>query len=340
MKIIVKFNFFLESFSLQTDSAPQDIWLSYYGRYYKGDEYNRCRNCDLASSFNDIYVYAGIFIDNRDGAVNISKDDIQFLHSSCYFYKCRRNDDGGAIYFRCNSSIVQPHFCAIDVCVNKIFKQGLYCYIYVKNSNKSNLIIESSICQCSQNYECTIYIDYGNIGISASNVTKNTAKARSAICSYFATGLAKINLSIFENNFAYDSICLEHGYSTCQYLCCNVINNSQGSTGGGIFRLNTGTINIENSTIQGGNGNAKTFLCLSYHDTFNVDNCKIDNCTYENGGTYNIELNTNNDEFFDLQYISNITCEITQYQNAEETYLTDHSILSFMIVLVNKLCLI
>lgn len=318
--------------------TPEDVWYSYFKSEYKGENYSRCsKECEFTPKSNELYVYDSSFIDDRDGAISVTKDGVQFLHSSCIFDKCYRSTKGGAIYFECKSSIVQRRFRSTNASTDE---SGFHSFTdLVEKSNNDNLIEESTICLCSnEEKSSTIFADYGKVGISSSNITKNNVEYYSGFDSFYATNLGNISFSTFEDNHAKEDHCLGHGESTYRYFCCNMINNSQDSTSYGVFYINSGEFIIENSVICGDYGNGNSFYCYYSNDKFTIVNCNIDPFSTGNLGTYNITQTFFEENHNKQQPIQIYSCQAyTIIKQQDNTPVVTYSSFFYALSLVNQL---
>lgn len=163
--------------------------------------------------------------------MSILSNDIKALHSSCFFEKCSKTGNGGAVFLKCSSSIIQHRFCATNISSTK---SGMYSAINLLNNNENhkNLIIESSVSNCNKtNNNCGIYSEYGKCGIFASNITKNELVYYPGFYMKNVKDVAVINYTNIEGNYARVFVCLAHMASPegsfLDYRC-NIIKNSQG----------------------------------------------------------------------------------------------------------------
>lgn len=170
-----------------------------------------------------------IFESMSNGAISFSKNNVKFLHSSCFFDFFSKNDHGGSIYFKGVSSIVQYRFCAINSSITKD-KYGAYAYTAVSSAQK-NIVSESFISQCRKpDQSHTLHLGFGNCGISSSNFSKNLVNDHSAFSIWSGDGPTIINFSSFSDNHTTGNLCLVHAENGVftDYLC-NVKNCTQNS---------------------------------------------------------------------------------------------------------------
>lgn len=246
----------------------------------------------------------------KSGSIRFSIDNIKFLHSLCFYDSCTNNDSGGAIYFKCNSSIVQHRFCTTNTYTTK--NNGFHCFTnLISGSNLNNLIVESTICNCiQQSLSNTVDLCYGNIGIYSSNISKNNASDTSGACIVSANGLGIINYSTFTENYAKEFWCTNHRYTTYKDYMCNYIGNSQSSSTYGCVYIVSGTLTVENCTVLGEYKSGSAFL--SNNAQLYVVNCNIDKLSSfsnSNGGTYSTSNIRITNSLNVLSHLSTYECE-------------------------------
>lgn len=330
------------SLSLIADNAPSEVWEKYYGLPAPRPTcYEKFNNCSINPSSNQIFIYKSVFEDDSDGVVSVTQNGIQFIHNLCFFENCSKNEDGGAIYFNCNGSIVQRRFCTINAYTRK--SDGYGCHSYsnlIYNSPNDNLIIESSICQCSSvDSLATICSYYGNIGLLSSNVSKNSIKRYSGFFYYAAHQKGTINFSTLESNHAHERICLYQQSSAYIYEYCNVINNTQFLTNFGTFYIVLGKVNITNSTILQSNKNGTTFSSTDgFKGNFFIVNCNIDSLTKTSGASISTKAITNTESFSVIDNAFANGCSDLLISPVENTIdLSDYSLVQFLFPFTQKM---
>lgn len=258
-------------------TAPRDIWYHFFSDSFDGNEFVGCynNNCKIHLSASESYVYACLFLSMRSGAINFNQDNIKFLHSSCFFENCFRDDYGGAIYFKGSSSVIQHRFCSINASSNG--KDGCNSYIYL-SANKENIISECSISQClPQKGPGLNRLAYGKCGFYSSNVTKNRIGWASGFDVYYADGPTTLNFSTFEGNHVNGNACIylhSNGYFFAYN--CNIKNCTQYSKSYGIIHCNT-QLTLQSCSIIGPYGNGTAFSANeNINDIFYIYDCNID----------------------------------------------------------------
>lgn len=301
---------------LHNDNAPADIWNEFYERAYDGNKYTNCENCNVSAKQAAIYVYQSIYHDLSNGSISISSVQINFLHSSCFFDECFKKGKGGAIYFECESSIVQHRFCTTNTYIEN--SHGFHSFVNVGSNDfeKQNCIIESTIANCKDLNSYSLIYSSGYFGLSSANFSHNQAYAYSdyTILSSDNPQKIKINYSTFENNYAQSTTCLYHSNGLHELYKNNIVNNSQNQSIHGIIRAYAKSIvTIKICTIlrQNGNGklfsadnNGKLYLQDCYVDSFdaNVYTNEYDVATFRtNRALFNNSLN-------DLPHLSSFNC--------------------------------
>lgn len=197
---------------------------------------------------------------------------MKFLHSSCFFEKCSRNDNGGAIYFSCSGSIVQRLFCARGSSLTKENCKGCFSYSsFTQAMNTDNIITDCTISQCVD--ECskgTLYS--GNNLLLNSNITNIRIVRYTAHC--FARGNNETVVKYLNFEKIQDPGILATFYNenlNSYYECCNVINNKDSP----IFLAFKSNRIIKNCTIYHGNTNDKIFAGSGKYQ-INIINCTFD----------------------------------------------------------------
>lgn len=333
------------SLSLKADNAPSEVWEKYYGlpapRPTCYEKYNKC---NINPSSNQIFIYKSVFEDDSDGVVNVTQNGIKFIHNLCFFENCTKNDNGGAIYFNCNGFIVQRRFCTINAYTRKSNGLGCHSFSYlIDKSPNDNLIIDSSICQCSSvDSKATIYSKYGNIGLLSSNVSKNSIKKYPGFFYVSATQKGTINFSTFESNHAHERICLYQSNSDYLYEYCNVINNTQFLTDYGTFYIHLGNVNIKNSTILQSNKNGTTFSSTyRVKGNFFIVNCNIDSLTTTSSASISTKAITNTESFSIIDNVFANGCSDLLISPVENTIdLSDYSLVQFLFPFIQKIFII
>lgn len=124
---------------LNKDDVPYDIWDKYYNDAFTGSKYVNCTNCNVKFNADDIYIFSSVFSAFTSVAINLTKDDISFLHSNCFFKNCsndKKDTNGGAIFCNCNGSVIQHRFCSTYCSVSntKDKSHGAHSYSSIKPS--------------------------------------------------------------------------------------------------------------------------------------------------------------------------------------------------------------
>lgn len=296
------------------DIAPEDVWKMFYDDKYDGNEYNNCEKCKISSKQKKIYVFKGKFYDLNSGSINIETDEIEVLHSSCFFTNCSRYSNGGAVHFNCISSIVQHRFCTTNSYVTG--GSGFHSYTNCINNDleHKNHITESCIAHCNrQDKYYSITIICGNCGIFSSNISRNCAYSAPVFSIENAKGKSNITFSTFEGNSASSSLCLVFRMSSqgfYEVYKCNIVNNSQESSNWGIIHT-LAEVTFKNCTILGPYGKGMPF---SYEPSdrykFYIINCNVDSLErYNDGQTFYTSVIVKANETNLLPHLSTYLCD-------------------------------
>lgn len=248
----------------------------FYHEKYDGKKYNYCKNCNISGINHKVYVFGSTFIGQTSGAISIICDDIKFLHSSCFFNRCSKARDGGAVQFAGNSSIIQHRFCTM----NTVAFNGFHSRVDLgEKSEKDNFAIEFSIssCQNSENTDVIALID-GNCGIYSSNISKNLANIASGFGIAPSIPDSVINFSNFVNNIAPFGCCLFYlgvNKGRIRNYFCNVISNTQDSLAYGVINV-VSEVYFNNCTILGPIGKRGKLFKVDRDGNITVVNCNID----------------------------------------------------------------
>lgn len=238
---------------IHNDKPPQDVWNCFYNQNDEIPDCDKETNCSISQEDEKIFVFECSFISLTNSAIRISENTPKFLHSFCFFDRCKINDkSGGVIFFNCKSSIVQDRFCSINASITGgPWFNGIHSHTYLtENSNINlNIIAESSVSLCSEtNNFYTIDMLYGICGIFSSIISNNIVYASSGFRIFQPNGCCVINFSTFEKNDAY-SDCLSHKYGRYHDFFCNIVKNSQRSDESSCIFSNAIEHIVENCTI-------------------------------------------------------------------------------------------
>lgn len=152
-----------------------------------------------------------------------------------------------------------------------------------------------------------IHAQHGTIGIHSCNISKNAASEFSGAILFDAYNRGIINYTTFEKNYAANSICIAHCYTSYTDYMCNIIENQQRYDLSGCIYIAIGDLTVENCTILGPIS-GPTFYASSDKDKVYVINCNIEEFITKNGkySTNNIQK-TKSLNF--LSHLSSYKCE-------------------------------
>lgn len=267
---------------------PSDVWKQYYDQSYDGNKYENCDNCIVYAFQNELYVYKGLFHELLSGSISVTSKDVKFLHSACFFDACSRNSNGGAIYFNCQSSIIQHRFCTFNTTVTD--GEGFHSYSNLIDNNieNKNYLIECSISSCSQpskSYVAALY--FGFCGVFSSNISNNHVYHFSGYAFTNVKGTSITNFSTLKDNYAEGYICAQHRNTALgdyNIYASNFINNSQVMSILGTVNANDNMI-ITNCTFHGSYGNGKPFSTEG-SGIMIIKYCNVDIFECYTGGTF------------------------------------------------------
>jgi hypothetical protein len=231
------------------------------------------------------------------------------------FKECGRSDQGGSIYVSNNGA----NFVIVnsESIKSHATNDGLFLYSRIDSALKYNFVLYSTI---SESYYTgsgspygTIIMYYGQIRIISTNSSNNVCYYDSSFALYaydnsassslkYSTEDGYIHYCYAINNYAKNYCCI--WFNSYIHKCedSNIINNSQGSSGGGIlnegsystitinkccliknsnlylFWVNSGTMEVRDCTIQSGYS-IRGSVTTSYSNTVAGSECAaISNC--------------------------------------------------------------
>lgn len=318
-------------FSIHSEEPTHDVWDRYYNKNDETTNYYQCTNCSVSQEDKKIFVSECSFISVKNSAIRIDNKTLEFLHSFCFFDSCSNNNhqNGGAIYFSCNGSIVQHRFCSVNASVSN-WIDGIHSYtdLLEENSSNINYIVESCISYCGyENQLSSIRMSKGISGIFSTNISQNNIHAYSSFFIESPSGCCVINFSTFENNHANRDSCLGYGYGKFHNFLCNIVNNSQENTENGCICNFDSKIIIENCSVLGDYGKGRPFYIEGETSKLIMTNCNLDKLEvsqYNNEGKYKATYNTITNLSKLLYHISTAKCHaINDINNANNQPIQD-----------------
>ncbi|EAY11092.1 hypothetical protein TVAG_045160 [Trichomonas vaginalis G3] len=206
------------------------------------------------SKANECFLYNCIFIDiTTQSAIYFTNANNKFLNSYCSFNNCSSNTDGGSIYFKCESSIVQYRTCGYKSKTNSYWGHHSYTEL-VDDSNNKNYFYESSVYECGNLEKTgTNCLRYGNVEVKSINTSFCEAEDVSGIFLEARVCLCNITYSSFCNTTSSSSIIGLLG-GNINLIFCNVLNNEQNKSRSGTLRSVVADILIENCSFLGNTG--------------------------------------------------------------------------------------
>ena len=293
--------------NLHFDQLPNDVWELFYGTQPNSKPIQG-KNVPITSTNNECFLYNCIFITiTTNSAIYFTNTSNKFLNSYCSFTNCSSNTNGGSIYFKCNSSIVQYRTCGYKSKTNS--QEGHHSYVYlVDESNNKNYLYESSFYLCGnlEKFD-TNHLQYGNIEVKSINTSFCEANFDSGILLYEPTSLSNVTYSSFCNTTSNYRI-LELNNGNYNFNFCNVLNNEHKKSDYGTFCAFVSTVLIENCSFLGNTGPGKEFYqddsgSITVKDSF----CdRIIDKTYGSVTTNNVQ---NIYSIHNLSHFSSYLCE-------------------------------
>lgn len=153
--------------------------------------------------------------------------------------------------------------------------------------------------------------------ISYTNISKNTAKSKSAYSIYDTSKYAgKTNFSTFEGNKCegkgdYDTAAVHHdGHKQYYFEYCNVLKNSQNSTGFGTFCCYfPEDVIVNKCCFYGDLGKGKLFASIFYGSII-IKDCQIDSFSITGPSKYETKDIMNKVSFDFIPHFSTFLCEV------------------------------
>ncbi|EAY20003.1 hypothetical protein TVAG_402590 [Trichomonas vaginalis G3] len=237
--------------NLHFDQSPDDVWEHFYNTQ-PNSEPIQGTNVQARSTNNECFLYNCIFIEiTTKSAIYFTNTSNKFLNSDCSFTNCSSNTNGGSIYFKCNSSIVQYRTCGYKSKTNSDWGHHSYVDSY---SNNKNYLYESSFYLCGNLGNSRINsLYYGNIEVKSINTSFCEADYDSGIFLWYTTSLSNVTYSSFCNTTS-NNLILELDVGNYNFYFCNVLNNEHKKSDYGTFYGGASTVLIENCSFLGNTG--------------------------------------------------------------------------------------
>ena len=241
-------------------SSPKNVWTQFYDEFPKSKPQTRI-NIKATTKNNECFIYNSLFIRISIDSSLYFKDikNNNFLISDCLFNNCSSNNEGGALYFLCDSSIIQYRSCGYN---SKANKNGQHSYVQsLESSNNKNYLFESSFYECGIPSKWgTNYIMYGNIKVNSINTSFCSAKYGSGIFLWKPKDTSNITLSSFCNISSTKNVikfdCKNGNHSLKN---CNILNNECPEQSSATFTASNAIILIENCSFLGNTGQGVEF---------------------------------------------------------------------------------
>lgn len=288
---------------------PIDVWEIYFGKNYDDNPYFRKTNPKILLPDSKIYVYQCIFQNFTDGAISISgNSNLFFMHSNCFFTNCSKPSNGGAVYFSCQSHIVQHRCCTTNSYVKS--DEGCQSDTEVGSGTQNkNYFIECAVSLGKHESSAASFIcRSGNIFVSYTNSSSNYMYKNSGIYVRSGNANSSVNFSTMACNHAVISLCLDHSLGTVYRDFMNImINNTQDTTKHGCEYTEALCI-VEKCTILGPFGKGPA-ITASGNGQFQISQSTIDEkATYI--GPYSTTEISNSSYFKQLSHVMLYECAI------------------------------
>ena len=226
---------------------------------------------------------------SSDGGALYCTSASYFLVESTSFFSCKTStSQGGAIYFSSSGHSVLYNVCGNDCCA-RTTSDSYYQFAYICVSNVAsykNYVNYSSIARCvnerSDSYY-TLRLDYAKILCPSVNMSMNKCAYRTFYCYPYGDSKS-VTCSFTYSTFtdiiasAYTTICLASGGANYEIKSCNILRNTQGSSGSQGTFYSAGNFIIKDSCIIGNNA-YYIFFQSSPSYTTTLSNCTIDKIT-------------------------------------------------------------
>jgi hypothetical protein len=298
-------------------------WSDYFGGNLSPTYSQSQYSSQQTPSASSVYVLNCFFKEctsSSDGGALSCTSVTYLLVESSTFFQCRTsNPNGGAVYFYNynNGQCVLHGVCCNDcrsTCTGT--SRGQFAYIRVKYDLSSlNYVNYSSMVRCinerTESY-FILYLSQGKICCPSINMSMTKCDQHSVIHSLPYANLniytCSLLYSTFADNIAMDHVCISLEVNTgYEIKCCNIIRNTESSSGTDGIILNRGRLVIEDSCIL---ENKATYIFYSTSsNTITLSNCTVDKTTRY--GTLIIQNTVTKSFILGLHHM------ITQYCNAE-----------------------
>jgi hypothetical protein len=241
-------------------------------------------------SGTNVYVsnclFRSITSTSNGGAFYCSSVTCLLVESSSFF-SCKTSANlGGAIHFYNYNSgeCVLYKVCAYDCCSNYEYQ---FAYIFLKDSvSGKDYVNYSSIVRCvneNSNSRYTFSLFYGNIRCPSDNISMNKCNIRLIPC-YPAIDSNSVTCSFshttFTDNTATGSNCfyLYRPGPKYEIKSCNILRNTEGSSGSGGIIYAEGNLMINDCCIL---ENTATYIFFQSSSSYTItlSNCTVDKTT-------------------------------------------------------------
>jgi hypothetical protein len=255
------------------------------------ENYYSSRQNPTGSSIFVLNCLFNSFTSSNGGGALYCTSASYFLVESTSFFSCKTRDVwGGAIFFSSDSGqSVLYNVCGNDCCSTYTSgnSHSHFAHISVYNvASYKNYVNYSSIARCvsahSRSYY-TLYLVYAKILCPSVNMSMNKCAYHTFRC-YPYSDSKSVTCSFTYSTFAdiiasgYTTIYLNSDGANYEIKCCNILRNTQGSSGTQGTIYSAGNFIIKDSCIIGNNAN---YIFFQSHPSYTttLSNCTIDRIT-------------------------------------------------------------
>jgi predicted outer membrane repeat protein len=243
------------------------------------------------------------------------------LVESSSFFSCKTSaHDGGAIYLSTKQCVLHE-VCGYD-CYSTHGSYPYYQFAYVSANNvasNKNYVNHTSIARCVTDRTTsffTLALDKGNVCCISVNISLTKCQYHSPLhcIPYVDSSSVTCSLlySTFADNIAFGHVCISFENSAkYEIKCCNILRNTESSSGTDGIIWTRGSVNIYDSCIL---ENTATYIFYQYSSyTITLSNCTVDKTS--NNGYLSIRNTVSKSFILALNHMSTRNCN-AEYDSA------------------------
>jgi hypothetical protein len=235
-------------------------------------------------------LFRSISSTSNSGAFYSRSSVTHLLVESSSFFSCKTSsNNGGAIYFYHSDSgeCVLHKVCGYDCCSTNESPTFQFAYLYLRDSiSCKDYVNYSSIVRCvseSSNAYCLFSLFFGNVRCPSDNISMNKCNNRLIAC-YPSTDSSSVTSSFsytsFTDNTAtgYNCFWLYKSGPKYEIKSCNILRNTDSSSGSGGIIYASGNLNIDDCCIL---ENKATYIFFQEYSSYTItlSNCTVDKTT-------------------------------------------------------------